>query len=212
MMNSTTLNDRGVTLPHDNHLVVVISGPSGVGKDAILNRMKELKFPFEFITTVTTRPKRVNETHQVDYHFISVDEFHELQKSGGLLEWANVYGNYYGVPKSAVKESLSRGKDIIIKVDVQGAENIKTILPEAVFIFIAPPSVADLSDRLTGRCSENNKDLALRLKTAEGEIQKTYNFDYVVMNHSNKIDDAIEQIKAIVTAEKCRAIPRKIIL
>ena len=211
-MNRATLNDNGESIPHTDPLVIVISGPSGVGKDAILNRMKALKFPFEYITTVTTRPKRVNEKHQVDYLFISIDEFNELRKSGGLLEWANVYGNYYGVPKGAVKEALSKDKDIIIKVDVQGADNIKKILPEAVFIFIAPPSVTDLSDRLTGRCTENNKDLELRLKTAKAEIQKTYNFDYVVMNHSNKIDDAIEQVKAIVTAEKCRAVPRKIIL
>jgi guanylate kinase len=211
-MNSGQNKEGLRNLPETNPLVIVISGPSGVGKDAILSRMKELKFPFEYITTVTTRAQRANEKHKVDYHFISIDEFHQLQNSGGLLEWANVYGNYYGVPKKPVKEALSKGKDIIIKVDVQGAENIKKILPEAIFIFITPPQVNDLFDRLTNRQTENDQDLRIRLKTAEGELQKIYSFDYMVVNHLNGIDNAVEQIKAIITSEKCRTVPRKIIL
>jgi guanylate kinase len=210
MMNNLVINEDGFSLPEVSPLVIVISGPSGVGKDAILNRMKALNYPFEYVTTVTTRARRANERNQVDYIFISVDEFQSLLKNNGLLEWANVYGNYYGVPKQPVKDALSRGRDIFIKVDVQGAANIKKIIPEAIFIFIAPPSVSELSNRLIGRCTENTSDLAVRLKISKHELQQICNFDYVVINSSNKIDAAIEEIRAIVTAEKCRATPHKI--
>jgi guanylate kinase len=212
MMNNLVSGDDGFSPPKSEPLVIVVSGPSGVGKDAILNRMKALKYPFDYVTTVTTRAKRVNEKNQVDYVFISIDEFQALLKNSGLLEWANVYGNFYGVPKQPVKDALAKGKDIIIKVDVQGAANIKKIIPEAVFIFIAPPSVGELSNRLIGRCTENESDLALRLKISKDELRQICNFDYVVINASNKIDSAIEEIRAIVTAEKCRATPRKITL
>jgi guanylate kinase len=173
-----------------NPLVIIISGPSGVGKDAILHRMRALGSPFEYVTTVTTRRRRANEKHMVDYHFISEDEFQKLLRSGGLLEHANVYGNWYGVPREPVKQALARGKDVILKVDVQGAANIKKILPEALFIFIEPPSLEELAD----------------------EMQQVCNFDYVVTNHCNKIDAAIGNIRAIVAAEKCRANPRRVML
>jgi guanylate kinase len=195
-----------------NPLVIVVSGPSGVGKDAILNRMKERKYPFVFITTVTTRKQRATETNKVDSHFITIKEFQELIDSNGLLESANVYGNWYGVPKGPVKEALSRGQDTIIKVDVQGAANIKNILPEAVFIFIAPPSLTELSNRLIKRCTESAADLSVRIKTAEDEMKKICEFDYVVTNPSNDIDCAISEIMSIVTAEKCRVNPRQILL
>ena len=203
-------SDIGFHLLQPDPLIIVISGPSGVGKDAILNRMKEQKYPFEYITTLTTRAKRANEINNIDYCFVSIDEFQKLLKCDGFLEWANVYGNYYGVPKGPVKNAISKGQDTIIKVDVQGAATIKTILSDAVFIFIAPPSIAELSNRLIRRCTENTCDLELRLKTAKSELQQMYSFDYVIVNSSEKIDNAIEDIKAIITAEKCRANPRKI--
>jgi guanylate kinase len=210
MMNKDDSREEITKKYSINPLVIVISGPSGVGKDAILSRMKARKLPFEFIVTVTTRPRRPTEKNQLDYHFISVDEFQKLLKSEGLLEWANVYGNWYGVPKVPVKNALSQGKDTIIKVDVQGAANIKKILPEAVFIFIFPPSLEELSNRLGRRCTESASDLSVRLKTAESEMQQVCYFDYIVMNPSNEIDDAVENILAIITAEKCRVNPRTI--
>ncbi len=191
-------------------LVIVVSGPSGVGKDAILNRMKERNYPFTFITTVTTRRQRSSEKHQVDYLFISKAEFQKLLAEDGLLESANVYGNWYGVPKAPVKEALTKGRDTVIKVDVQGAANIKKILPEAVFIFILPPSMNELSNRLTQRCTETVSDLSTRLKTAEVEMQQIRNFDYVVINPCNDIDSAVKDILSIIAAEKCRVNPRRI--
>jgi guanylate kinase len=190
-------------------LVVVISGPSGVGKDAVLNRMKERHFPAQFITTVTTRRQRAVEKQMRDYHFISESEFEELLNNKGLLEYAKVYGNWYGVPRKPVEESLAKGQDVIIKVDVQGAATIKKILPEAVFIFIAPPSMEELARRLALRSSETLSDLDLRLKTADAEVQQIRDFDYIVFNHSNRVDDALDQIGAIIASEKCRARPRE---
>ena len=119
-------------------LFIVLSGPSGIGKDAILARMKESDYPLEYITTVTTRPRRAKERDNVDYHFISTESFQGMISGNELLEWANVYGNWYGVPKGAVKQALDKGRDTIVKVDIQGAATIKKILPQAVFIFLMP--------------------------------------------------------------------------
>jgi guanylate kinase len=212
MMSNLNKSQFEYKNPSFNPLVIVVSGPSGVGKDAILNRLKDRQCPFKFITTNTTRRRRANEKDGIDYHFVSGDEFQDLLKNGGLLEWANVYGNWYGVPKQPVKDALGQGIDTVIKVDIQGAANIKKILPEAVFIFIMPPTAEELTRRLTRRSTESSADLAVRLKTAESEIRQIENFDYVVMNPCDNIDSAINDILAIVSAEKCRAKPRKVVL
>jgi len=193
-------------------LVIVLSGPSGAGKDAVLTRMKELGYPLEYITTVTTRPQRANERDNVDYHFISMERFQEMISRKELLEWANVYGNWYGVPKEAVKQALDKGQDVIVKVDVQGAATIKKILPQAIFIFLMPPSMEELLIRLKQRHTELPSDLALRLKTAGEEMKKLPLFDYIVINRWDEIDLAMSDIKAIITAEKCRVTPREIAL
>ncbi len=117
-------------------LLIVISGPSGVGKDAVLTKMKELGCPLEYIVTVTTRSQRDNEKNNVDYHFISTERFQEMTERKEFLEWANVYGNWYGVPREPVKQALENRQDVIIKVDIQGVANIKKILPQAVFILL----------------------------------------------------------------------------
>ncbi len=129
-----------------------------------------------------------------------------------LLEWANVYGNWYGLPKKEVKQALDEGQDTIVKVDIQGAATIKKILPQAIFIFLMPPSIEDLLKRLEQRHTESSAGLALRLKTAEEEIKQLPLFDYVVINRWGEIDQAVAEIQAIVTAEKCRVIPREITL
>ncbi|MDP2916888.1 MAG: guanylate kinase [Dehalococcoidia bacterium] len=205
-------NHTAQITPVAGPLLIIVSGPSGVGKDAILSLMKEKGYPFEFITTVTTRPKRVNERDGVHYHFVSAEKFQAMLKQSGLLEWANVYGNWYGVPKQPVKEALAAGRDTIIKVDMQGAATIKKIVPEAVFIFIAPPSIEELLNRLKQRSTESQFDLEVRTRAAEGEMKQVFMFDYIVVNKGDGIDEAIAQIQAIVTAEKCRVNPRRITL
>jgi len=193
-------------------LFIVISGPSGAGKDAVLTRMKELGCPLEYIVTATTRPQRDKERNNVDYHFISTERFQEMIERKEFLEWANVYGNWYGVPKEPVKQALDKGQDIIVKVDIQGAATIKKILPQAVFIFLVPPSMEELVLRLKQRHTESPFDLALRTKTAEEEIKQLPLFDYIVVNNQGEIDPAVSDIKAIITAEKCRVTPREITL
>ena len=193
-------------------LFIVLSGPSGIGKDAILARMKESDYPLEYITTVTTRPRRAKERDNVDYHFISTESFQGMISGNELLEWANVYGNWYGVPKGAVKQALDKGQDTIVKVDIQGAATIKKILPQAVFIFLMPASMEELALRLKQRQTESPSDLTLRTKTAEEEIKQLPLLDYIVVNKQDEIDLAVSEIKAIITAEKCRVAPRKITL
>ncbi|HEY93142.1 MAG TPA: guanylate kinase [Dehalococcoidia bacterium] len=193
-------------------LLIILSGPSGAGKDAILTRMKELDYPLEYITTVTTRSQRAKEINNVDYHFISMERFQKMISSNELLEWANVYGNWYGVPKQPVKQALDKGQDIIAKVDIQGASTIKKILPQAVFIFVMPPSMKELTTRLKQRHTESPFNLTLRLKTAEEEIKQLPLYDYVVLNKRDEIDQAVSHIAAIITAEKCRVTPRDITL
>jgi len=198
--------------PPKRPLLIVLSGPSGAGKDAVLTRMRELNYPLKYITTVTTRPQRATERDNIDYHFISTKEFQKMIENNELLEWANVYGNWYGVPKQPVKQALDRGQDIIVKVDTQGAATIKKILPEAVSIFLIPPSMEELITRVKQRHTESPFDLALRIKTAEEEIKQLPLFDYIVVNKRDEIDLAASEIKAIITAEKCRVSPRKIAL
>ena len=193
-------------------LLIVLSGLSGAGKDAVLTRMKESGYPLEYIMTVTTRPQREYERNNVDYHFISTQEFQLMIERDELLEWANVYGNWYGVPKPPVKQALARGKDIMIKVDVQGVANIKKILPQAVFIFLTPPSIEELVSRLKHRGSETPSSLALRTKTAEEELKQLPLFDYIVFNRQDEIERAAADIGAIITAEKRRVEPREISL
>ena len=193
-------------------LLIVLSGPSGVGKDAVLIKLKASGYPLEYITTVTTRPQRAKESQQVDYHFVSTERFQEMIRYNKLLEWANVYGNWYGVPKQPVKQALEKGKDTVIKVDVQGAAAIKKILPQAIFIFLMPSSTEELISRLKQRHTESSFDLALRIKTAEEEIKQLPLFDYMVINKHAELDRAVHEIKSITTAEKCRVTPRNIAL
>ena len=193
-------------------LLVVLSGPSGVGKDAILHRMKESDSPLKYVTTVTTRSRRAAERKDVDYHFISPERFREMAENGEFLERAEVYGNWYGIPKEAVKKALDAGQDTIVKIDVQGATTIKKIVPQAVFIFLMPPSMEELAARLTQRRTESSFDLALRVKIAEKEIEQLPLFDYVVVNRPGEIDRAVSEIRAIIAAEKCRVSPRQVSL
>jgi len=189
-------------------LLVVLSGPSGVGKDTVLARMRRLGRPFHYVITATTRPKRAGEKKGIDYHFLPRKEFQQMIDKHQFLEWANVYGNYYGVPKDEITSALSKGVDAIVKVDVQGAATIKEILPQAVFIFLMPPSVEELEKRLRRRRSESSEDLSLRLERAKEEIESLPLFDYVITSRQNKLDEVVSQIDAIVAVEKCRVKPR----
>ena len=191
-------------------LFFVLSGPSGVGKDVVLTLLKSGDTGIRFITTMTTRPRRPMENDGIDYRFVSPETFADLLKKNELLEHANVYGHWYGVPKQAVRDALKAGRDTMVKVDVQGAASIKKIIPEAVFIFLMPPSLAELGKRLRQRYTETPPELEVRLKAAAEEMERRTEFDYIVMNSSGGIKQAAADIRAIITAEKCRVTPRQI--
>ncbi|GEM_PF-186263 len=190
-----------------NPLLIIISGPSGVGKDAILIKMKEKGLPFYYSVTATSRPQRPGEVDGVDYHFIDRTEFEKMIGDGEFLEWASVYGNLYGVPKNAIKQAMAEGKDAIVKVDIQGAATIKRLEPEAISIFISPPSMEELERRLRKRKTESGTNLELRLKTATEEMESRDTFDYTVVSQRKRIDDAISEIEAVIKNEKSRAGP-----
>jgi guanylate kinase len=193
-----------------NPLVVVISGPSGVGKDATVKRMAELGYPFHFVVTATTRPRRPNEVDGVDYYFVSEQEFAEMLEKGELLEHAIVYGQHKGIPRKQVEEALKSGKDVIMRLDVQGAATIRHLVPEAVFIFLTASSEEELIRRLKKRKTETPEGLERRIATAREEMKRVDEFDYVVVNRDNHLDETVKTIAAIITAEKCKVKQRRI--
>jgi guanylate kinase len=193
-------------------LLVVISGPSGVGKDSILMRMREIGFPFHFVVTATSRAMRPGERADYDYHFVTKECFEEMIANEELLEWAEVYGHYKGIPKSEIRQALASGRDVILRVDVQGAATIKRLAPEAVLIFVAPGSFDELSARLRWRRTEAPDDIERRLSLARREMEQVEYFDYVVINREDHLDDAVGQIRAIIVAEKQRVHPRRVML
>ena len=198
MSEAGTSPDEGVPL------LVVISGPSGVGKDAVLERMKASNAPYHFAVTATARPKRDNEVDGVDYIFVERDEFQSMIRNDDLLEWAEVYGNPYGVPKSPVRDALAKGRDVILKIDVQGGDNIRRLVPGAVYVFLAPPDMAELESRLTRRRTESTETLKVRLETAAKEMEEAEKYDYVVVNRTGRLDEAMEEINSIIRRERAR--------
>lgn len=189
-------------------LLLILSGPSGAGKDALLNRMKELGVPFHYVVTSTTRPARTGEKNGVEYTFVSESGFQEMLQRGDLIESAKVYGYWYGVPKHEVKQALDEGKDVVLKIDVQGAATIRNLLPGAVLVFLTLPSLEEYERRLRQRKTESDTDLKVRLGKVTEELRSMLIFDYVVVNRQDELDGAVDQIKAIVAAEKCRVNPR----
>ncbi len=206
------MRDRSVphSQPTAGPLLVVLSGPSGVGKDAALVQLRRLDRPWHFAVTATARARRSGETHGVDYIYLEPGEFPSMVERGEFLEHAQVYGNWYGVPKRQVSEAMARGLDVIVKVDVQGAATIKTLAPEAIFIFLAPGSMEELQRRLKDRATDSAVDLELRTRIASQEMEQLPSFDYVVVNRDGRLDDAVACIDAIMVAEKCRIPPRRV--
>ena len=189
-------------------LLVVLSGPSGVGKDAALVELKRLDRPWHFAVTATTRPQRPGERDGEDYIFLDNDTFQKMKERDEFLECAQVYGRWYGVPRSQVRQGLHDGRDVILKVDVQGAATIRRLAPEAVFIFMIPGSFDELPRRLAQRMTESSPEMELRLAAAREELARAEEFEYRVVNRDDSLDQAIADIDAIVTAEKCRIVPR----
>ena len=197
---------------HPEPLLIVLSGPSGVGKDSVLNRMKEHGLPFHFVVTATTRAKRPAEVNGLDYFFVSSDEFARMIEANELLEYAIVYNDYKGIPKYQVRDALASGKDVIMRIDVQGAATIRKLVPDAVLIFLTTESEEDMVVRLQARQTETPEGLKLRIATARQELKRAKEFDYVVVNKQSCLDETVRDISAIITAEHRRVIQRKVAL
>lgn len=191
-------------VPAGPPLLVVLSGPSGSGKDAVRDLLMAWRLPFHFAVTATTRPKRPGEVDGVDYRFISEAEFDRLEAAGGLIEHAIVYGQRKGVPRSEVVEPLAAGRDVIARVDVQGAATLRQLIPAALLIFIAPPSVEEEARRLQERNTESAEETRLRVKTAAREMEASKRFDHVVVNETGKLEETARRIVEIIAAEKRR--------
>ena len=190
-------------------LVVVISGPSGVGKDVMIERMVETgRLGFHFTITATTRAPRPGEQDGVNHHFVTVDDFVNLIASDELLEWAQVYGNYYGVPKKQVRDALANDDHVIIRVDVQGAKRLKEIIPDALLIFIIPPSLDVLKMHLENRGVDTDAEMTKRLAAAAEEIDQSNLFDFTVTNEEDRLDDTVDDVAAIIESESQRIPPR----
>jgi guanylate kinase len=185
-------------------LLVVISGPSGVGKDSLLARLKAGEEGYHFAVTATTRPQRPDEVDGRHYHFLTRQRFEEMLAAGELLENAVVYGERYGVPKAEVWEALAGGKDVVVRTDVQGAATIKGTVPQAVTIFLAPASIGELEERLRLRGADSEEQVRLRLAKARQELDAAGHFDHVVVNAKGKLEEAVAQIERIIAAEKER--------
>ena len=193
-------------------LLIVISGPSGVGKDSVVQGMKENGVPVHFVVTATTRPRRENEVHGKDYYFVSKEEFAHMIEAQELIEYAYVYNDYKGIPKKEVRDALASGQDVVMRLDVQGAATVRRLAPEAVLIFLTTQSEEELVNRLKGRKTENPDELSLRIATARQELKRVTEFDYVIVNSDGCLDNTIETVKAIIQAEHQRVIPRKVSL
>ena len=191
-------------------LLVVISGPSGVGKDSVVQRMRERGFPFYFVVTATDRPPRPGEVHGRDYYFYSTKEFERMIEQDELLEHAWVYGQHKGIPKAHVREALASGQDVVMRLDVQGARTIKEILPMSITVFLMVESEEELVARLRERRTESEEALRDRLATARQEMDCIPEFDYVIYNKHSKLDVTVDDVAAIMRAEHCRSIPRRV--
>ncbi len=183
-------------------LLIVISGPSGAGKGTICKALLEKHDNLFISVSATTRSPRAGEVDGVNYHFLSKEDFLEKVEQNNFLEWANVHGNMYGTPKFKVEEMLSEGKNVILEIDIQGALKVKENFSEGVFIFILPPSMEELKQRIINRGSETEESLMTRFKNAYQEINYVSKYNYAVVN--DHVNVAVEKIEGIIAAEKCR--------
>ena len=195
---------------HPQPLLIVISGPSGVGKDAVLKSLESQNLDFHFVVTCTSRPPRQNEQDGIDYFFVSKEEFARMIEQDELFEYAIVYGDYKGNSKEQVRKALASGKDVVMRLDVQGAETVRKLAPDALLIFITTDNEDELVNRLKQRKTETSDSLAIRIATARKELQRVEAFDYIIINHDFLLDHTVDIVRAIIDSEHHRVKQRKV--
>ncbi|GAF66129.1 guanylate kinase [Bacillus sp. TS-2] len=183
-------------------LLIVLSGPAGVGKGTVCGALRKEQTNIQYSVSATTRQPRKGEVDGINYFFKEKEEFEEMIKNQELLEWAEYVGNYYGTPIDYVRQTLDQGDDIILEIEVQGASKVRDRFPEGIFIFLMPPSLVELRNRIVGRGTETEDVIDKRMTVAKEEIEMMKRYDYVVEN--DEVALAVERIKAIVTAEHCK--------
>lgn len=198
-------------LLHPQPVIIVISGTSGIGKDAVIKEMKKRNLPLHFVVTATSRPPRTNEKDGVDYFFHSKEEFERRINNNEFIEHALVYQDYKGIPRSQVDAALKSGKDVVLKLDVQGAATIRKLYPEAILVFIVPNSTEEWYSRLCDRKSETPETLRVRVDTAIKETEQIDIFDYIVLNAQNRLETAVDDIIDILKVEHLRVHHRKMV-
>lgn len=209
-MDATLTHNNDITMsnPYDrpsHPLLIVISGPSGVGKDTVVQELLNQSGNFHFVVTATSRPPRKGEVDGIDYFFVSETKFESMIEQNELLEYAWVHDNYKGVPKQQIRDALNSGKDVLMRVDPQGAATLKEIIPSALFIFLMAESEEAMMKRLQRRRSETPEKIELRLEIARQELQRIREFDYCVINREGTLEETIEQIRHIIEATRHRA-------
>ncbi|MDP9237867.1 MAG: guanylate kinase [Chloroflexota bacterium] len=197
----------GGDAPTRRPLLVVLSGPSGAGKDAVLDELARRGHKFHRVVTTTTRAPRENEKHGVDYYFVTDAEFDALIAAGGFLEHATVYGHRSGVPRQQVDDKLAEGVDVYVRTDVQGAASIRQLVPDAVLVFIAPASLDEIEARIRARGSDDEERVQRRLKTAAAEMARQGEFEYVIVNEPGRLEATADRLAEILEAERSRARP-----
>lgn len=196
--------------PERTPLLIVISGPSGIGKDTVVEGLKERHLPFHFVITATSRPPRDYEVDGENYFFYTKEKFEELIEAGEFLEYAWVYTAYKGVPKSQVREALASGEDVVMRLDFQGAQTVRNLCPEAVLVFLTANTKEEWLQRLHDRRSETEEELTVRIETAKEEFDSLDIFDYIVINEQSRLDHTLDVIESIIEAEHHRVHPRRV--
>jgi guanylate kinase len=196
--------------PNRHGLLFVLSAPSGTGKDTVIKTLQEQGMDFYVVSSVTTRRPRQGESEGKPYHFVDTETFKRMVANEELLEHANVHGNWYGQPRKPIRDNLQAGRDVLLKIDVQGAATVRRKVPKAVFIFLVPESMEELAQRLDARKTETQEERQRRLADAQIELAMKDWYDYIILNRQGHLEEAVENLRAIMLAEHCRVQPRQI--
>ncbi len=210
MQLETQLTEPRLAAPTGQGLLFVLSAPSGTGKDTVIHALKEQGMDFHVVASVTTRAPRPGESDGNPYYFVSQEQFQGMVDRNELIEYAQVHGNWYGQPMQQIQDNLYKGRDVLLKIDVHGADTVRKKVSGAIYIFLVPGSVEELVERLTNRQTETSEERQRRITDAEYELAQREHYEYVIENRQGRLEEAVENLKAIMRAEHCRTHPRHV--